>query len=142
MKEKPDSTLFLGATPEQISTLADHLDRAQGIGWLGRRADTLLIADLAVYQVAGSTLSKPGQQRLAYNYGHELRRELARRKLFPIPSLNIPRCQICKHGTEKLFATTEATHDIVNSNDEDERIFPDLCVRCWSSLHKDSEESE
>lgn len=139
---KPDSTTFMGATPEQIAALADHMDRARGIGWLRRRGDTVLITDLMVYEVSGSTLTKPGQQNLAYEYAHELRRELARRKLFPVPSMRIPRCEVCSHGTERLFPTTEATHNIVSTHDESERIFPKVCVRCWSRLHVDTEDGE
>lgn len=138
--DKPDSVLFMGATPEQISTLADHLVWFENPGWLHRKSDAVLIADLAVYYVSGSVLTAPGQQRRAYDYAHGLRRELTRRKLLPVPDLRIPRCEVCKHGTEKLFATAADTHGIVNSSGE--TVFPNVCVRCWSRLHRDSEESE
>lgn len=137
---KPDSTTFMGATPEQIAALADHMDRAKGIGWLRRRGDTILVTDLSVYEVSGSTLNKPGQQHLAYEYAHELRRELARRKLLPVPSMRIPRCEVCRHRTERLFPTTPATHNIVGSNEEPTNA--NVCVRCWNRLHVDSEDGE
>jgi hypothetical protein len=129
---KPDSVTFMGATPEQVATLADHVGRYGQIGWLRRRGDALLIADLAVYQVAGSTLTGPGQQRKAYDYAHALRRELAERKLLPVPDMRIPRCGVCKHGTERLFRAGPETHRITTG--------AGLCVRCWSDLHNDNEE--
>lgn len=138
---KPDSVLFMGASAEQIATLANHLQWYASPGWMRRKDDALLVADLVTYQVAGSTLQTPGQQRKAYDYAHELRRELSRRKLMPVADLRIPRCSVCKHGTEKLFATTEATHNIVDDDDE-KKIFPPLCVRCWSRLHVDSDEED
>lgn len=140
MITKPDTTTFMGATPEQVAALADHMRRAIGIGWIRRAPAVKLVTDLMVYEVAGSTLTLPGQQRLAYEYAHELRRELSRRKLLPVLSLRIPRCEVCKHGTERLFPTTPATHNIVGSNGEpvDARV----CVRCWSRLHVDSDKEE
>jgi hypothetical protein len=140
--DKPDTALFMGATPEQVSTLVSHLSWYTSPGWIRRAPDAKLIADLVVYHVAGGTLGSPGQQRKAYDYAHELRRELSRRKLMPVPDMRIPRCEVCHHGTERLFATSEATHNIVSSNDEEKRIFPNLCVRCWDRLHTDSNETE
>jgi hypothetical protein len=141
MGTKPDSVLFMGATVEQINTLVDHLSWYTSPGWLRRAPDARLITDLVVYHVSGATLDRSsGKSGKAYDYAHELRRELARRKLMPVPDMRIPRCEVCKHGTEKLFATSAATHDIVNG--EEKAIFPNLCARCWSSLHRDSNESE
>lgn len=136
----PDTTTFMGATPEQVTTLVEHTLRYTSPGWMRRQDDALLVADLSVYQVAGSTLTGPGQQLRAHNYAHALRRELSRRRLLPVPDLGIPRCGVCRHGTEKLFRTSLDTHDIVGSNGD--RCTSDLCVRCWSRLHVDNEESE
>ena len=139
---KPDSTLYLGATPDEISLLVSGMKRATGIGGLRRAADDRLMADLRIYEVSGATLRAPGQQRLAYDYAHALRNEISHRKLWPKlpPSRCIPRCEVCSHGTERLFATTAATHDIVDSSDK--TIYPNLCVRCWSRLHKEDEETD
>ena len=143
MTGKPDSVLFMGPSADQTEVLATHM-RLSGHQpwWTRKQPDGTLVTDLSVYYAAGSTLRDPGQQRKAYDYAHELRRELARRKLLPVPDLKIPRCEVCHHGTEKLFATTEATHTIVDSRDETKMIFPNLCVQCWSRLHNDSPESE
>lgn len=141
---KPDTRLYLGATPKEIATLADHMHRVTGIGWLRRVTDEKLMTDLRVYEAAGATLNGLGQQHRAYEYGHALRNEIALRKLWPKlpPSRRIPRCGVCSHGTERLFPTTAATHDIVSSDDESKTIYPNVCVRCWSRLHKESEETD
>jgi hypothetical protein len=140
---KPDSVLFMGATAEELESLARHAGSARGVGWLRRATDeklmTDLMTDLRTYEAAGSTLDNLGQQRLAYDYAHALRNEISRRKLWSKlpPSRHIPRCEVCQHGTEKLFRAHKSTHDIVNN--EGEEIFPALCVRCWSELHVDAE---
>lgn len=141
---KPDTALYLGATSEEITRLTTHGKAAAGIGWLRRAGDETIIADLGVYEVAGATLNAPGQQRLLYDYAHELRNEISRRDLWlkMPPSRRIPRCEVCRHGAERLFKTTATTHDIVDSNDETKKIYPNLCARCWSRLHKESEETE
>lgn len=146
MESKPDTTLFLGATPEQVSTLVSHLTSYGSPGWIRRAPDAKLIADMMVYGVANLRGLPSGRtgvpaENLAYDYAHELRRELSRRKLPPVPDLRIPRCEICKHGTERLFPTTPATHNIVGSDGKP--VNAKVCVRCWSGLHTgDSEESE
>jgi len=131
--------LFMGATSEEVAGLRSLIKWYDSPGWLRRRTDDRLLSALSLYEVAGATLDRRESGR-AYDTAHEIRREIGRRKLTPLPSRRIPRCEVCKHGTEKLFATSEATHDITGRNDE--KICPNLCVRCWSRLHKDSEESE
>jgi hypothetical protein len=135
----PDSTLFLGATPEEMARLRSLIPMRGQPGWIRRRPDDRLLTWLSVYELAGKTLGHQ-ESSDAYNCAHMVRAEIQRRGLAPLPSRRIPRCQVCHHGTEKLFATSKATHDIADSNDESRRVFPNLCARCWSDLHRDSEE--
>lgn len=136
---KPDTVTFMGAPEGAFLMLAGHLDWYAQPGWMQRKADSTLLADLQTYEVAGSLIAR-NRQRAAYDYAHDLRREINRRKLTPLPSLRIPRCGVCSHGTEQLFSTSEATHDLRDEHDENKRVYPNLCVRCWSRLHIDSNE--
>lgn len=136
---KPDTTLFMGAPLAARMMLAGHLDWYTQPGWIRRKADSTLLADLQTYEASGPLIPRE-RQRKAYDYAHDLHEEINRRKLTPLPSLRIPRCEVCSHGTEKLFATSKATHDIRDQHDSTKRVYPNLCVRCWSRLHIDSEE--
>lgn len=70
-----------------------------------------------------------------YDFHHEINRELQKRGSFA-RSLGILRCEVCSHGTERLWETSTETHSIEKYG---EPVSAFVCSRCWSSTYTNEE---
>ena len=124
----------MGATPAEVALLRTALMRPNDPARIRRASDETVIEHMTLVDLLSAAYTGDPLSKKLYDYTHELSREVNRRKL-KWTSRRIPRCEVCKHGTEKLFLTTVDTYSI----DENTEFFPRVCVRCWSRFHKDSE---
>lgn len=97
------------------------------------------LADEDLLRRAQATQLLTDRSAEAYDGARALRDELRRRGKVFAPmrdSIRIPRCEICRHGSERVFQATQETHDI-EFDGAPRAVF--LCVSCWSETRKDDD---
>lgn len=129
---------YRGTTGEELSALrvllANSLPYTRG--YWNRRSDEWVLRQLQLLELTDISRWGRGANTAAYNWARALRRELDRRKLTWVP-VSILRCEVCAHGTERLWEAPPETHGIRDRSDELCTAF--VCARCWSDRLNDGE---
>lgn len=126
-----------GITDEERATFLREMPRYPT--WLRGQWAKLTDEQLMRRMQLAQVLADRDRSKAHDNGVRALRGELRRRSMVFAPARDgilIPRCEICSHGSERVFQASSETHDI-ERNDEPCVAF--LCVRCWSELRKEED---
>lgn len=132
-------TGYAEPTAEELSALRVRLANPLPSirGYWNRRSDDWVVRQIQLIELADIRRWGREAHTAAYGWTLALMREMNRRGLTRT-SVRLLRCEVCAHGTERLWEATPDTHMIENRSGEICTAF--VCAQCWSRCLNEEEE--